>query len=139
MGQTLSAVTRIGATLSSTALTASNCIDNDINSVCSSTTSVDTPWLSVQLPLGATVGYVVFYHRPDCESLGGCSQFATPAQIWVSNALGDHNSATSTACGLASQNFTDGVYNITAPEAGYFGFRCGDPLNGSPLAGCREL
>ena len=88
MGQTLSAVTRIGATLSSTALTASNCIDNDINSVCSSTTSVDTPWLSVQLPLGATVGYVVFYHRPDCESLGGCSQFATPAQIWVSNALG---------------------------------------------------
>ena len=60
MGQTLSAVTRIGATLSSTALTASNCIDNDINSVCSSTTSVDTPWLSVQLYSGQWLPFLAW-------------------------------------------------------------------------------
>jgi len=68
MGATLSSVTPISATLSSTALDASRCIDGNTSTFCASITATDTPYLSVRLPSPSPVGYVVIYHRPDVRS-----------------------------------------------------------------------
>eukprot|EP00966_Prymnesium_polylepis_P078570 1820928-Prymnesium_polylepis.2 len=41
------------------------------------------PWLSVEVPGGSTVGYVVVHSREDC-----CHDYLGEFQIWIGNTAG---------------------------------------------------
>ena len=95
---------------------ASQCIDDNLQNFCH-TQSGPSQWLSIRVPGGTPsapasyVGHVVIYNRDDC-----CQDRLSPFQIWVGESPGDHNSATSEACGVHNQ--------MVPVEIGPFAFDC---------------
>ena len=115
---TMHPVPRLNAIMSSQLddYEASQCIDDNLENFCH-TQSGPSQWLSIRVPGGTPsapasyVGHVVIYNRDDC-----CQDRLSTFQIWVGESPGDHNSATSEACG---------VHNQMAPaESGPFAFDC---------------
>ena len=104
----LSSVARLGATLSTTSLSANLCIDDDVATACASMSDSVWPFLSVAIPKGSpaycgvTAGCVSFSHRGSFNGDGGWCQPCT---------LTDASNLASSTQGAAQ-------YLFNAPNAG---------------------
>ena len=130
MGVSLSALDRHAATMSSTLAPhyAYNCIDGVTNNMCHTADGGETdPWLSIEVPVGSAVSYVVLYHRKDC-----CQGPVSPLQVWIGGSPGDTSSPVARSCGFASSSMPQ---SLSAPgDAGHLAFRCAT-VDGQPLIG----
>ena len=136
---------RLDATLSSTHEdhVAAHYIDGNLDTFCHSEES-DSPWLSIHLPVEATVGYVQVVNRADC-----CQDRLTPFQLWTGMYPGDYGTSTSSPCGVF--NLTIPPYDSSKPSEsiGPFAIHCqdapgdyvtlhNDPASGQTIEGLEE-
>ena len=130
MGMSLSTLERQGATMSSTMAPhiAYNCMDDVTNNMCHTANGGETdPWVSIEVPVGSAISWVVLHHRKDC-----CQGSVNPHQVWIGGSPGDTRSAVARSCGFANSSMPQ---SLSAPgDAGHFAYRC-VAADGMPLIG----